>query len=125
MAASFLKEFAAENGKAIEGIHEKAYSRLYAYNWPGNIRELRNCIESAIVMCRKNLITEDDLPPSLQSGGDEDWVRVPLNLSLDEADTLIIRAAVNYHKGNKSKAAEALGIGRKTLHRKLGLKEDE
>jgi DNA-binding NtrC family response regulator len=124
MAASFLKEFAAENGKTIEGMHEKAYSRLYAYNWPGNIRELRNCIESAVVMCRKNLITEDDLPPSLQSGGDEDWVRIPLNLSLDEADTLIIRAAVNYHKGNKSKAAEALGIGRKTLHRKLGLNEE-
>jgi DNA-binding NtrC family response regulator len=124
MAASFLKEFAAENGKTIEGIHEKAYSRLYAYNWPGNIRELRNCIESAVVMCRKNLITVEDLPPSLQTGNDDDWVRVPLNVTLDEADALIIRAAVNYYNGNKSKAAEALGIGRKTLHRKIGLKEE-
>ena len=119
MAAGFLKEFNSENGKNIEGIHEKAYSRLYAYNWPGNIRELRNCIESAVVMCRKNLITEEDLPLVMQLCGDGDWVRVPLDITLDEAEKLIIRAAINFHKGNKSKAAEALGIGRKTLHSKL------
>jgi len=120
LAAGFLKEFAAENRKNITEIHEKAYSRLYAYEWPGNIRELRNCIESAVVMCRKNLITEDDLPPALQSAGDADGcVRIPLDVSLDEAEKLLIRAAVSYHKGNKSKAAESLGIGRKTLLRKL------
>jgi len=125
MAASFLKEFAAENGKTIEGISEKAYSRLYAYDWPGNIRELRNCIESAVVMCRKNLIAEDELPPTLQSSGDGDWVRIPLDISFDEAEKLIYRAAINYFKGNKSKAAESLGIGRKTLHRKLGIENKE
>jgi DNA-binding NtrC family response regulator len=125
MAASFLKEFAAENGKAIDGIHEKAYSRLCSYDWPGNIRELRNCIESAVVMCRKNLITEEDLPPALQSGGGDDWVRVPLNVSMEEAENIIIRAAVNFHKGNKSMAADALGIGRKTLYRKLGNRNEE
>jgi DNA-binding NtrC family response regulator len=119
LAAAFLKKFSAENGKTIEGIHEKAYSRLCAYSWPGNIRELQNCIESAVVMCRKNLISEEDLPPALQSLTDDGWVRIPLDVSLEEADKLIVRAAVNYHKGNKSKAAEALGIGRKTLHRKL------
>ena len=125
MAASFLREFAAENGKAVEEIHEKAYSRLFAYDWPGNIRELRNCIESAVVMCSKKVITVDDLPPSLQSAGEEDSVRIPLNISYDEAEKLILRAAIHFHKGNKSKAAEALGIGRKTLHRKLGESEDD
>ena len=119
MATSFLKEFAADNDKAVEGISEKAFSRLHAYNWPGNIRELRNCIESAVVMCRGAIVTEDDLPPALQSAGDEDWVRVPVNISLEEAEKIIVRAAVTYHKGNKSRAAETLGIGRKTLHRKL------
>jgi DNA-binding NtrC family response regulator len=119
LAASFLRKFAAENGKVIEGIHEKAYSRLCSYDWPGNIRELQNCIESAVVMCQKNLITEEDLPPALQSAGGEDWVRVPLDISLEEAEKIIVRAAVGFHKGNKSKAAEALGIGRKTLHRKI------
>jgi len=120
LAAGFLREVTAENNKKIEGINEKAYSRLYAYDWPGNIRELRNCIESAVVMCRASLITEDDLPPVLRSSGDEGWVRVPLDVSLEEAEKIIVRAAVNFHKGNKSKAAETLGIGRKTLHRRLG-----
>ncbi|MDR0289912.1 MAG: sigma-54 dependent transcriptional regulator [Treponema sp.] len=119
LAAAFLKKFAAENGKTIEGIHEKAVSRLCAYAWPGNIRELQNCIESAIVMCRKNLITEEDLPVALQSLNEEGWVRIPLDISLVEAEKLVIRAVVAYHKGNKSKAAESLGIGRKTLHRKI------
>jgi len=126
LAAAFLKEFSAENGKNVEGIHEKVYSRLYAYDWPGNIRELRNCIESAVVMCRNPLITTDDLPPALQSVTDtEDSVRVPLNVSLEEAEKLIIRAVVSSHKGNKSKAAETLGIGRKTLLRKLDDGEEE
>jgi len=124
LAAGFLRKFAAENGKNIEGIHEKAYSRLCAYDWPGNIRELQNCIESAVVMCRQNTITEKDLPPALQASGSEDWVRVPLNLSLEEAEKLIIRAAVDFYEGNKSKAAEVLGIGRKTLHRKLDGSEE-
>jgi DNA-binding NtrC family response regulator len=119
MAASFLKELAAENGKTVEGIHEKAYSRLCAYDWPGNIRELRNCIESAVVMCRNNLVTEDDLPLTLQHSASEGWVRVPLDRSLEEAEKIIIRASIGFHKGNKSKAAETLGIGRKTLHRKI------
>jgi len=120
MAASFLKEIAAENGKTIEGIHEKAYSRLYAYDWPGNIRELRNCIESAVVMCRNPVIAVDDLPPALQSSSDDEgWVRVPLDCSLEEAEKIIIKAAIGFHKGNKTKTAEVLGIGRKTLHRKI------
>ena len=119
LATGFLRKFASENGKSIEGIHEKAYARLCAYDWPGNIRELQNCIESAVVMCRQNTITEKDLPPALQSVGSEAWVRVPLNLSLEEAEKIIIRAAVDFYEGNKSKAAEVLGIGRKTLHRKL------
>jgi len=119
MAASFLKEIAAENNKTIEGIHEKAYSRLYAYDWPGNIRELRNCIESAVVMCRKPIIAVDDLPPALQAySDDEGWVKVPLDCSLEEDEKIIIKAAIGYHK-NKTKAAEVLGIGRKTLHRKI------
>jgi transcriptional regulator with PAS, ATPase and Fis domain len=77
-------------------------------------------------MCRKPLITEDDLPPALRTAGDTDgWVRIPLNVSLEEAEKLIIRAVISGHKGNKSKAAEALGIGRKTLLRKLDSGEEE
>jgi DNA-binding NtrC family response regulator len=119
LAAAFLKEFAAENGKAITDIHEKARSRLYAYDWPGNIRELRNCIESAVVMCGGTVITEDDLPPALRSVREEGWIRIPLGATFEEAEKIIFRDTLTFHQGNKSKTAETLAIGRKTLHRKL------
>ena len=117
--ASFLKEFAEENGKHIEGINDKARSCLYAYDWPGNVRELRNCMESAVVMCQGNLITEDDLPPTLRTSSDHGWIRIALGTTMEEAEKIIVRETVSAYKGNKTKAAEILGIGRKTLHRKF------
>ena len=119
LAAAFLKELSTENGKTINGIHEKARSRLYAYEWPGNIRELRNCIESAVVMSRGSLIVEDDLPPALRSAGDERQIPIPPGTTLAEAEQIIIRETISFFKGNKTKAAGALGISRKTLHRKI------
>jgi DNA-binding NtrC family response regulator len=119
LAASFLKEFSQENGKKIEGIHEKARSRLYSYEWPGNIRELRNCIESAVVMCQSNMITVDDLPPALRDAADDGWINIRLGASMEECEQIIIRDTLSHCKGNKTKAADMLGIGRKTLLRKL------
>jgi len=126
LITSFLKEFAKENGKNIEGINDRARSCLYAYDWPGNVRELRNCVESAVVMSRGSLITEEDLPPTLRTVSDEGWIRIPLGTNMEEAEKIIIRETVSAQKGNKTKAAEILGIGRKTLHRKLpGWSDDE
>ena len=119
LITAFLKEFSEENGKNIEGINDKARSSLYAYDWPGNVRELRNCIESAVVMSRGNLISDEDLPPGIRKTSDEGWIRVPLGTSMEEAEKIIIRETVIAQKGNQSKAAEILGIGRKTLYRKL------
>jgi DNA-binding NtrC family response regulator len=119
LITAFLREFAAENGKIIEGIDEKARSCLYAYSWPGNVRELRNCVESAVVMAKGAVITEEDLPPSLRSGSEEGWIRIPLGTSLEEGERIIIRDTLSFNKGNKSKTADTLAIGRKTLHRKL------
>jgi DNA-binding NtrC family response regulator len=117
--AAFLKEFANENGKNVEGINGKARSALYAYDWPGNVRELRNCIESAVVMTRSPLITEEDLPPTIRAGSEDGWIRIPLGLSMEESEKIIIRDTLSANKGNKSRTADILGIGRKTLHRKL------
>jgi DNA-binding NtrC family response regulator len=119
MLNSFVKEFAEENGKSISGIDEKARAILYRYDWPGNVRELRNCIESAVVMAKGEVIAEDDLPPSLRenSGG---TISVPIGVSLDEAEKIVIRDTLAHFNGNKNKTAAALGIGRKTLYRKLG-----
>ncbi|MCL2804720.1 MAG: sigma-54 dependent transcriptional regulator [Treponema sp.] len=119
LAASFLKEFAQENAKKIDAIHEKARSRLYAYDWPGNIRELRNCIESAVVMCQSNIITVDDLPPAFRSVSEDGWINIKLGSNMADCEKSIIRETLSHCQGNKSKAADVLEIGRKTLLRKL------
>jgi DNA-binding NtrC family response regulator len=119
LITGFTKEFAEENGKTIDGVDNKARSLLYNYNWPGNVRELRNCLESAVVMARGTTITSADLPPGIRDSKDEGFIRIPLGTSWDEAEKIIIQDTIASVKGNKSRAAEVLGIGRKTLHRKL------
>ncbi len=119
LAAAFLKEFSEENGKNITGIDQKARLSLYNYSWPGNIRELRNCLESAVVMCKGSIITKDDLPATISSGSDENSVKIPIGVSMDEAEKAIIKATLFHENGNKTRTAEILGIGRKTLHRKI------
>jgi DNA-binding NtrC family response regulator len=119
LAASFLQDFAKENGKQVDGIEPKAQTVIYNYSWPGNIRELRNCMESAVVMSKGAVLTEDDLPPSVKSESDENYIRIEAGLTLEEAEKKIIMHTLNLNRGNKSKTAQVLGIGRKTLHRKL------
>jgi DNA-binding NtrC family response regulator len=119
LAMSFLREFADENGKKIEAFDPKARQAIYAYPWPGNVRELRNSIESAIVMASGPLVVLDDLPPNVRSSGEERDVRVPIGSSLEEAEKILIRETLAAQGGNKSKTAEILGIGRKTLYQKI------
>lgn len=119
LAMSFLREFAQENGKKVEGLDTKARSALYAWSWPGNVRELRNCMESAVVMARSSLVGLEDLPPSVRSSGEEVDIRVPAGSSLAEAEKILIRETLAAQNGNKSRTAEILGIGRKTLYQKL------
>ena len=119
LVASFLEEFAKENNKKITGIDARARSALYKYNWPGNIRQLRNCIESAVVMCSGSEITLEDLPPSISGASDTDMISIPVGITLAEAEKILIQQNLAVNKGNKSKTADILGIGRKTLHRKI------
>lgn len=119
LASAFLQEFSQENGKQIEGIDPKARIALYNYRWPGNIRELRNCMESAVVMCKGSVIQTDDLPPAVTSGSEDNLIRIPLGASMAEGEKEIIRATLAHEQGNKTRCADVLGIGRKTLHRKI------
>lgn len=119
LITAFIKEFAEENQKKIEGIETKARSVLYAYDWPGNIRQLRNCIESAVVMSSSSVITLDDLPPTIRSGIESSSLQIPIGSTMSEAEKQIILQTLSANNGNKSKTAEILMIGRKTLHRKL------
>lgn len=116
---SFLEEFNVENGKHVEGIDTRARSAIYKYDWPGNIRELRNCIESAVVMASGKEIMIEDLPPTVSKSSQTESISIPAGITLEEAERMIIEQNLAANKGNKSKTADILGIGRKTLHRKL------
>ncbi|MCX7025569.1 MAG: sigma-54 dependent transcriptional regulator [Spirochaetes bacterium] len=119
IAATFLEQFARENSKLLTGFDAKVRAALYAYSWPGNVRELRNCIESAVVMATSGFIRLEDLPPSIASRGSETGIVVPSGSSLAEAEKVVILQTLAMTGGNKSRAAELLGIGRKTLYQKL------
>ena len=91
-----------------------------AYDWPGNIRELKNSIESSVVLAKGPIIQLDDLPAQITgSVNNNSTVSIELPTTLEEAEKKIILSTIAYCQGNKSKASEILDIGRKTLHRKL------
>lgn len=120
LALSFLQELAKENKKQIEGFDKKTLSALCRYSWPGNVRELRNAMENAVVFCKGDTITLSDLPPQFQGGDvNENGILIPFGLSLAQSEKEIILHTLSHCEGNKTKAAEILQIGRKTLHRKL------
>lgn len=120
LARNFLETFSKEDNKKIDGFTAQAKKALNAYSWPGNVRELRNAIESAVVMARSTLIDTDDLPIQVSLGSEnDDKLNIKVGITLKEAERELIINTIAYAKGNKTKAAEILGIGRKTLHRKL------
>ena len=119
LVAAFLKEFSQENAKPIEGIDPKARLALYNYSWPGNVRQLRNSVESAVVLSKGSTLTLEDFPPNIRSETGADSLRLSLGTSLAEMEKEVIRSTLAREGGNKSRTAEILGIGRKTLHRKI------
>jgi DNA-binding NtrC family response regulator len=92
---------------------------MFKYDWPGNIRQLEHCIESASVLCSDNIIREENLPPEIVKASSKTDISVPLGITLEEAEKIIIEQNLAANKGNKSKTAEILGIERKTLTNKL------
>ena len=116
---AFLREFNIENKKNIKGFDKAAKSAMIKYSWPGNIRELKNAVESAVVMCTGDEIKLEDLPRALKAQGEEKVILIPVGITMDEAEKIIIQENLAANKGNKSRTADILGIGRKTLHRKL------
>lgn len=115
----FLREFNIENKKNIKGFDKASKAAMIKYSWPGNIRELKNAVESAVVMCTGDEIKMEDLPRALRSQGEEKVISIPIGITMDEAEKIIIQENLAANKGNKSRTADILGIGRKTLHRKL------
>ncbi|HEY8240001.1 MAG TPA: sigma-54 dependent transcriptional regulator [Kiritimatiellia bacterium] len=126
----FLKFYAKENGKEIEGLTPDAMDLLNAYPWPGNVRELRNTVERMVVMGRGNKLTVRDLPQQVRENATASGASFPTrgDLSLQESEKHLIARSLKVNAGNRTKAAADLGISRRTLHRKLneyGLHEKE
>ena len=120
LAESFRKEYALENGKGDMSFAPSSIKLFMDYRWPGNVRELRTAVEHGVVLAKGKTIEPDDLPNSVRSGSEVIQSRVePMSLRLDEIQKNLIDAAMDKTGKNISKAAQALGISRRTLHRKL------
>ena len=104
------------------GISPEAMAAITEYAWPGNIRELRNCIERMVVLSREKTIGIDNVPLEIREGttpGISKNLTQPQTCDLERNEKLLITRALNECGGNRTRAAEKLGISRRTLLRKL------
>lgn len=118
LAEYYLDKFRHKYNRSIEGISGNAMAFLMDYDWPGNVRELVNVMERSVITCKKSLITLKELifvPKHDKSQEDPDLS----HLNLQNNERLLIRMALKHTQGSKTRAAELLGINRKTLHQKM------
>src|SRR5258706_293646 len=133
----FIEHYKQKTGRFISGISKDALQALITYDWLGNVRELENAIERAVIIASGRQIELEDLPESISrialqeqdrikveraraaSEGRTTTFEVTVPSSMDEIERQAIEATLDYTKGDKTHAARALGIGRKTLYRKL------
>jgi len=119
LTESFLKESAIENSKPHRELTPEAMARILDYDWPGNVRELRTAIEHGVVMSTSGQIALRDLPSSLRGSVLPNVPPAFSGLNLRDTETNLILKALESCGGNRSEAAEKLGISRRTLHRRL------
>jgi len=119
----FLRRFAAQNSRPIEGFLPEARDLLLKYDYPGNVRELENIIERAVVIARGTLISVKDLPFQREeehpAKKDQGGRRMNLNESVESLEREMIREALDQSGNNQTRAADLLGIGERTLRYKL------
>ena len=108
----FLNHFRKQHGRTDLTYSKEAKQKLIAYNWPGNVRQLRNVIDSAVVMAEGDEVEPDDLPLRQQQASLE-------TLNLSHWEEKLVRQAIERSGGNVQQAATLLGIGRATLYRKI------
>lgn len=116
----FIKRFSEENNKPEKELTADAVNMLASHKWPGNVRELRNAIERMVVLSRSVRLTARDVPPEIAAAGRPGMeAEFKTDATLKDAGKRLIVAALEKHGGHRGKAAEQLGISRRTLHRKI------
>ncbi|MCA9664605.1 MAG: sigma-54-dependent Fis family transcriptional regulator [Myxococcales bacterium] len=115
----FLALYCREHEREIAGFSDKARSVLTEYDWPGNVRELRNLVESLVVTTRGDEIGLRNLPESMVARQEAPLFTMPMGRSIDDIERAYIVKTLEMLDGNKTKAAQVLGIGKKTLYRRL------
>ena len=120
LVTAFLRECSEENGKKVAELTPDAMNVLMAYDWPGNVRELHNTVEQMVVLARSEKLTLRDVPAAVRGGADLTKITVVRSgMTVEEAERQLIVQALKETNGNRTKAAERIGISRRTLHRKL------
>jgi DNA-binding NtrC family response regulator len=118
---AFLAFYAEREHKPMPTMDDECREMLKAHPWPGNVRQLRNVIERALIVCQGSKITTVDLPPEFRTLGQTDsgWFQIRLGSSLEEVERELIVRTIEYAGGNKTRAAEILGVAPKTLYNRL------
>ena len=125
---AFVEEFNARDNRSVKTVAAAAMRILKDYDWPGNVRELRNVIERAIILARGDIIEPAQLPVfgATPAAVPTNGLTIAPGMTVDEAEQKLIMATLDSAGGNKTRAAEMLGISLKTLHNKLNrFKEDD
>ena len=119
----YISQLAEQHDRPVRGLTPEARAILVRYTWPGNVRELRNVVESMVLLARSDLIDVDDIPealvdgPRIEGGGGGGYELA--GKSLDDVERDLIAANLELVDGNRQKAAQVLGIGERTLYRKI------
>ena len=133
----FLEYYKTKTGRFVSGISKAALQALMGYDWPGNVRELENAVERAVIIASGRQIELEDLPEAISKVAGEErllvrgervraategrvvTIEIDVPSTLEEIERQAIEATLDYTGGDKTRASKTLGIGRKTLYRKL------
>ena len=139
----FLERYQQKTGRNVTGLAKDALHALIAYDWPGNVRELENAVERAVIIASGRAVELEDLPEAVSHvalnsrstlraarvhaarTGESTALEISLPATMDDIERQAIAATLDYTNGDKTRAARTLGIGRKTLYRKLEQYEQE
>ncbi|MDF1563013.1 MAG: sigma-54 dependent transcriptional regulator [Deltaproteobacteria bacterium] len=126
LAQHFLARYASENGKNLAGFTEAAMNALEGFAFPGNVRQLQNIVQRAVVLCRGDRIDLPELPEEIaqQRGGARRELVVPVGAPLEEIERSVILATLEQTRGDKQLAARLLGLSTRTIYRKLSAWSD-